>query len=108
MDLAKHRSGAQRPLVIGDRLDTDIASAHASGFDSLMVLTGVHTWQDLLRLPAEELPTMLAADLRILNGYADEFTADLAALLAGLSAGEDVSGTAARLHQAAQSQQIAQ
>lgn len=104
MDLARRRSGARRPLVIGDRLDTDIASAHAGGFDSLMVLTGVNTWQDLLQLPVEDLPTMLAPDLRVLNGYSDALTSDLESLLVGLAAGGDVSETVARLHQAAQAQ----
>ena len=35
------RVGARRPLVVGDRLDTDIAGARAVGADSLLVLTGV-------------------------------------------------------------------
>src|SRR5215472_1873183 len=35
------RSGAHHPLVVGDRLDTDIESAVRSGADSLLVLTGV-------------------------------------------------------------------
>lgn len=104
MELAKQRSGAQRPLVIGDRLDTDIASAHAAGFDSLMVLTGVNTWQDLLDWPVEQLPTIVAPDLRVLNGHRDSATADLQALLSGLRAGQDVDEIVARLHQAAQSQ----
>ncbi len=104
MDLAKKRSGATHPLVIGDRLDTDIASAHAGGFDSLMVLTGVNTWQDLLELPPDQLPTMVAPDLRVLNGHSDPLTDELASLLAGLSSGVDVSATVARLHQATQAQ----
>lgn len=104
MELAKQRSGAQRPLVIGDRLDTDIASAHAAGFDSLMVLTGVNTWQDLLEWPVEQLPTIVAPDLRVLGGHRDALTQDLEALLAGLRASQDVSGVIARLHQAAKSQ----
>lgn len=104
MDLARQCSGAQMPLVIGDRLDTDIASAHAAGFDSLMVLTGVNTWQDLLDLPIDQLPTMVAPDLRVLNGYSDAVTDDLEALLAGLRAGDDVREIAGRLHQATQTQ----
>ncbi|MDX6351815.1 MAG: glycerol-phosphatase, partial [Streptomyces sp.] len=35
------RTGAKRPLVVGDRLDTDIEGANAGGVDSLLVLTGV-------------------------------------------------------------------
>ena len=42
------RSAAVRPLVVGDRLDTDIEGANRSGIPSLLVLTGVTDWQDLL------------------------------------------------------------
>lgn len=35
------RCGGTRPLVVGDRLDTDVAGAAALGWDSLLVLTGV-------------------------------------------------------------------
>ena len=34
------RSGARRPIVVGDRLDTDIEGARAVGCASLLVLTG--------------------------------------------------------------------
>ena len=32
--------GGERPLMVGDRLDTDIEGAHNAGVDSLLVLTG--------------------------------------------------------------------
>ena len=35
------RSGAERPIVVGDRLDTDIEGANAVGCPSLLVLSGV-------------------------------------------------------------------
>ena len=35
------RTGARRPLVVGDRLDTDIEGAVRVGADSMLVLTGV-------------------------------------------------------------------
>src|SRR6202012_2193860 len=35
------RTGAKHPLVVGDRLDTDIEAAFNVGCDSLLVLTGV-------------------------------------------------------------------
>ncbi|NDK92095.1 HAD-IIA family hydrolase [Gordonia desulfuricans] len=57
------RSGADAPLVIGDRLDTDIQGAHAVGLDSLLVLTGVSTASDLLNAPPEQRPTFVTADL---------------------------------------------
>lgn len=104
MNLARARANAVRPLVIGDRLDTDIAAARAAGMPSLLVLTGVTGWQDLLELPVGELPTMVAADLRVLTGRQDEMNSTLAQLLAGLRSGEDVARTVDRLHQLSQAQ----
>ncbi|HQR79685.1 MAG TPA: HAD-IIA family hydrolase [Actinomycetota bacterium] len=104
MDLARARASAQRPLVVGDRLDTDIAAARAAGMPSLLVLTGVSGWQDLLDLPVEELPTAVAPDLRVLAGYQDELTRTLAQLVGALRAGGDVAPTVERLHQLSQAQ----
>ena len=58
------RVGAQRPLMVGDRLDTDIEAGHRSGIPSLLVLTGVTGVADLLAAPPMRRPTYLAADLR--------------------------------------------
>ncbi|MDX2649562.1 HAD-IIA family hydrolase [Streptomyces sp. PA03-1a] len=58
------RTGARRPLVVGDRLDTDIEGAHAGGVDSLLVLTGVTTPALLLAAPPQHRPTYVDADLR--------------------------------------------
>jgi glycerol-1-phosphatase len=58
------RSGATRPIVVGDRLDTDIAGANAVGAPSLLVLTGVTSVGELLAAPPGTRPTYLAADLR--------------------------------------------
>jgi ribonucleotide monophosphatase NagD (HAD superfamily) len=57
------RTGAHHPLVVGDRLETDIAGANAAATDSLLVLTGVTSPADLLAAPAEHRPTYLATDL---------------------------------------------
>lgn len=99
MELARSRARVKRPLVIGDRLDTDIAAARAAGMDSLLVLTGVSAWQDLLGLPADDLPTRVAPDLRVLGGYTDEVTTVLEDLVARLRSGDDVSGIERRLAQ---------
>jgi HAD superfamily hydrolase (TIGR01450 family) len=56
-------SGAQRPLAVGDRLDTDIQGAVGAGMDSLLVLTGVSGPAELLAAPPERRPTFVAADL---------------------------------------------
>ncbi|MGW2544712.1 HAD-IIA family hydrolase, partial [Kitasatospora sp. NPDC001574] len=58
------RTGAKRPLVVGDRLDTDIEGAFNGGVDSLLVFTGVTTAGQLLAAPVEHRPTYLAEDLR--------------------------------------------
>lgn len=58
------RTGAQRPLVVGDRLDTDIEGAFNGGVDSLLVLTGVTDGALLLAAPPQHRPTYVDADLR--------------------------------------------
>ncbi|SEG58858.1 Haloacid Dehalogenase Superfamily Class (subfamily) IIA [Actinacidiphila yanglinensis] len=58
------RTGARRPLVVGDRLDTDIEGAFAGGVDSLLVLTGVTDPAALLAAPPEHRPTYVGRDLR--------------------------------------------
>ncbi|WP_327091757.1 HAD-IIA family hydrolase [Nonomuraea sp. NBC_01738] len=61
------RTGAKRPLVVGDRLDTDIEGASNAGVDSLLVLTGVATVLDVLTAAPEHRPTYLAEDLSALH-----------------------------------------
>jgi glycerol 3-phosphatase-2 len=68
LDTAVDRVGAQRPLVVGDRLDTDIAGAQAAGLDSLLVLSGVADAVALLAAPPEQRPSHLGVDLRVLRG----------------------------------------
>ncbi|WP_418956274.1 HAD-IIA family hydrolase [Streptomyces tritici] len=58
------RTGARRPLVVGDRLDTDIEGAFNGGVDSLLVLTGVTDAAQLLAAVPEHRPTYVDADLR--------------------------------------------
>jgi glycerol 3-phosphatase-2 len=60
---AAESADARNPLVVGDRLNTDIAGAVAAGFDSLAVLTGVATPASLLAAQPSERPRYLAADL---------------------------------------------
>lgn len=54
------------PLVVGDRLDTDIAGANAAGLPSLMVLTGVSTVAEAVHAAPHLRPTYIGADLRSL------------------------------------------
>lgn len=62
------RTAARRPLMVGDRLDTDIEGAVRYGMESLLVLTGVTRVRDLLAAAPEHRPTMVARDLRGLLG----------------------------------------
>ncbi len=57
------RVGGSRPLVVGDRLDTDIEGAVNSGYDSLLVMTGVTGLDELVAAPEKLRPTYVAADL---------------------------------------------
>jgi ribonucleotide monophosphatase NagD (HAD superfamily) len=64
--LAVERAGAKRPLVVGDRLDTDLAGARSGGFPGLHVLTGVSSARDdVLAVPGLR-PHFIGADLRVL------------------------------------------
>jgi glycerol-1-phosphatase len=58
------RAGGGTPLVVGDRLDTDIAGAAALGWDSLLVLTGIARRADLEGSLVH--PTYVAEDLSVL------------------------------------------
>ncbi len=62
------RVGGERPLVVGDRLDTDIEGAVRAGYDSLLVLTGVTGLAELVEAPADRRPTYISADLSGLAG----------------------------------------
>ncbi|MFF2331540.1 MULTISPECIES: HAD hydrolase-like protein [unclassified Streptomyces] len=66
------RTGAERPLVVGDRLDTDIEGAFNGGVDSLLVLTGVTDAAGLVAAVPQHRPTYVDADLRgLLTGQPD-------------------------------------
>ncbi|RKT56614.1 HAD-IIA family hydrolase [Saccharothrix australiensis] len=67
LEQAAKSLGAQRPLVVGDRLDTDILGAVHAGMDSLLVLTGVSTEAEVADLPEDHRPTYVAADLSVLD-----------------------------------------
>ncbi|WP_409329731.1 HAD-IIA family hydrolase [Trujillonella humicola] len=56
------RTGAHTPLVVGDRLDTDIEGARRAGAASLLVLTGVTDPATLLAAGPLQRPDLLAHD----------------------------------------------
>ena len=47
LEAALARAGGGRPLVIGDRVETDIEGARRLRWDSMLVLTGISTREDL-------------------------------------------------------------
>jgi glycerol 3-phosphatase-2 len=60
---AVRRTGAREPLVVGDRLDTDIEGANRAGVASLLVLTGVTTPVDLVLAQPAHRPSYVCANL---------------------------------------------
>ncbi len=77
------RTGAKRPLVVGDRLDTDIEGAFNGGVDSLLVLTGVTDAKQLVRAEPRHRPTYVDRDLRGLLTGQPEVAADGAGFRCG-------------------------
>ena len=67
MQTAARRVGAAAPLVVGDRLDTDIQGGRAAEMATLLVLTGVSDATELLTAPAEARPDYVGADLGALD-----------------------------------------
>lgn len=56
-----------RPLMVGDRLDTDIEGGQAAGFDSALVLTGVHDLHDALAAAPGQRPDFILPSLTTLD-----------------------------------------
>lgn len=69
---AVKRTGAERALVVGDRLDTDIEGGRAAGLATLLVLTGVSDAAEVLAAPPALRPDYIAADMGALTAPADE------------------------------------
>lgn len=61
--LAAQTCGSRSPVVVGDRLDTDIAGGNAAGQTTVLVLTGVHGLLDALAADPAHRPHLLVADL---------------------------------------------
>lgn len=63
LDETVRRVGGERPLMVGDRLDTDIEGARNAGLDSLLVLTGVTGLAELVAARPGLRPAYLSGDL---------------------------------------------
>ncbi|UEL29891.1 HAD-IIA family hydrolase [Pseudarthrobacter sp. L1SW] len=73
---AAKRLEAERPLVVGDRLDTDILGGNNAGFATVAVLTGVDTRQTILAARAAERPDYIISSLADLHRAYPEVTHD--------------------------------
>ncbi|WP_051026873.1 HAD-IIA family hydrolase [Nocardia higoensis] len=71
------RVGTRAALVVGDRLDTDIEGADRVALDSLLVLTGVSTLEELAVAGPRRVPTYVAHSLDALNHPPVDDDADL-------------------------------
>ena len=63
MEETVRRVGGARPIMVGDRLDTDIEGAHAIDVPSLLVLTGVSWLEDLASATPELRPSYISPTL---------------------------------------------
>jgi HAD superfamily hydrolase (TIGR01450 family) len=87
LDETARRVGGARPLMVGDRLDTDIAGGHTAGVDSLLVLTGVTGLAELAAAGPELRPTYLSTDLGgLLTGHPPVSIADERCAVGGWAA----------------------
>jgi glycerol-1-phosphatase len=81
------RTGARAPLVVGDRLDTDIEGAANCGVDSLLVMTGVTDVATLVMAPPRQRPSYVSFTLQgLLSGHDAPARAGVEWQLAGWTA----------------------
>jgi glycerol-1-phosphatase len=71
-DAALKQLGVSNPLVIGDRLDTDIKGSITAGLHSATVMTGIIGNKELLGAKSDERPNYILEDLR---GLFEEYPA---------------------------------
>jgi glycerol 3-phosphatase-2 len=67
IDETLRRVGGVQPLMVGDRLDTDIAGGRHAGTDSLLVMTGVTDLAALVIATPDQRPTWIGHDLSALG-----------------------------------------
>ncbi len=63
-EVATERFAAANPLVVGDRLDTDIMGGKRAGLATALVLTGIDRAKQVLAAPPTMQPDYILGDLR--------------------------------------------
>ena len=87
MEETVRRVGGDRPIMVGDRLDTDIEGAHAIDVPSLLVLTGVSWLEDLVAAEPRLRPSYISPTLEgLFEAHAVPAETDAGAELGGWTA----------------------
>jgi glycerol 3-phosphatase-2 len=94
---AAKRLAADRPLVVGDRLDTDILGGNNAGFATVAVLTGVDTRETILAARTAERPDYLINSLTDLHHPYPAIENDDGAYRCGASSAA-VTGDTVKIH----------
>lgn len=64
MEAAIAQLGAERPIFVGDRLDTDVAGGVNAGIPTLLVFSGIHRASALFEADPSQRPDHIGWDLR--------------------------------------------
>ena len=70
-ETAAQSVGASKPIIVGDRLDTDILGANKAHMAGALVLTGVQTYQDVISAVPEQRPMYI---LRTLDDFFEPYS----------------------------------
>lgn len=89
---AAKRLGAKAPLVVGDRLDTDILGGNNAGMATVLVLTGVDSCESALRACTAERPRFIVDSMSQLYTAYPEVKHDGATVTCGGAAATVVTG----------------
>ncbi|RAN74492.1 haloacid dehalogenase [Bacillus sp. SRB_336] len=89
---AARRLGARKPLVVGDRLDTDILGGNNAGMATALVLTGVDSAESALRARSAERPRFIIASLKELYQTYPEMGHDAGRVTCGAAAAAVADG----------------
>lgn len=73
---ARARFASTTPLMVGDRLDTDVLGANRAGIRNALVLTGIDGPKQILAAVPDQRPTYLLSDLRGLHADYPETVQD--------------------------------